>query len=49
MDVVRKIEKTPTGRGDRPVDDVVVIASGELKDAAVVAPAAEETASVAEA
>jgi len=30
MDVVRKIEKTPTGRGDRPVNDVVVTASGEL-------------------
>lgn len=30
LDVVRKIEKTPTGRGDKPVNDVVVTASGEL-------------------
>ena len=30
MDVVRKIEKTPTGRGDRPINDVVVTKSGEL-------------------
>ena len=43
MDVVRKIEKTPTGRGDRPVQDVVVTASGELPLAAP-APAAEPEA-----
>ena len=30
MDVVRKIEGTKTGRGDRPVSDVVVTDSGEL-------------------
>ena len=43
LDVVRKIEKTPTGRGDRPVQDVVVTASGELPLAAP-APAAEPEA-----
>jgi peptidyl-prolyl cis-trans isomerase B (cyclophilin B) len=43
MDVVRKIEKTPTGRGDRPVQDVVVTASGELPLAAP-APADEPQA-----
>ncbi|XP_034936633.1 peptidyl-prolyl cis-trans isomerase B [Chelonus insularis] len=25
MDVVRRIEKTPTGRNDKPVDDVVIV------------------------
>jgi len=49
LDVVRKIEKTPTARGDKPLQDVVVVASGELPlvEAAaaveeVAPPAAEE-------
>jgi peptidyl-prolyl cis-trans isomerase B (cyclophilin B) len=30
LDVVKKIERTPTARGDRPVKDVTVTESGEL-------------------
>ena len=49
MDVVRKIEKTPTGRGDRPVNDVVVTKSGELPlTVAVLAPVEEAPAAVPE-
>jgi len=44
MDVVRKIERTPTARGDRPVNDVVVTASGELPLAAPAPVAAEPEA-----
>ena len=43
LDVVRKIEKTPTGRGDKPVQDVVVTASGELPLSSA-APVAEPEA-----
>merc|ERR1712139_416097 len=31
MDVVKKIEDTPTNAGDKPSDDVVIAKSGELK------------------
>lgn len=30
MDIVQKIENTPTGAMDRPVDPVVINACGEL-------------------
>jgi phosphoketolase len=40
LDVVRKIEKTPTARGDKPLQDVVVVASGELPLVQPVAAAA---------
>jgi peptidyl-prolyl isomerase H (cyclophilin H) len=35
MSVVRKIENTRTGAGDRPVQDVVISASGQLSGAKV--------------
>merc|ERR1719224_218975 len=31
MDVVKKIESTPTHPGDKPKEDVVIVKSGELK------------------
>ena len=31
MDVVKKIETTPTHPGDKPKEDVVIVKSGELK------------------
>merc|ERR1711865_994773 len=31
MDVVKKIETTPTHPGDKPKEDIVVVKSGELK------------------
>ena len=48
MDVVRRIEKTPTGRGDRPVNDVVVTKSGELPAAQPAAVEEEAPAAVPE-
>jgi peptidyl-prolyl cis-trans isomerase B (cyclophilin B) len=30
MDIVKKIESTPTAPGDRPVKDCTITASGEL-------------------
>jgi peptidyl-prolyl cis-trans isomerase B (cyclophilin B) len=30
FDVVKKVESTPTGRGDRPKKDVVIVRSGIL-------------------
>ncbi len=36
MDVVRRIESTPTGQGDRPLKDVVIVDCGQLSGAAIV-------------
>jgi peptidyl-prolyl isomerase H (cyclophilin H) len=33
MDVVRKIEATRTGQGDKPLSDVVIASSGQLAGA----------------
>lgn len=35
MDVVRQIERTRTGAGDRPVQDVVVSKAGQLGGAVI--------------
>merc|ERR1711937_1069346 len=35
MDVVKKIESTPTNPGDKPQEDVVIAKAGELKEALV--------------
>jgi hypothetical protein len=43
MDVVRKIEKTPTARGDKPVSDVIVTESGVLPMVAAAAAVMVET------
>jgi len=46
MDVVKKIEKTPKGRGDKPVQPITIADSGELPaESTEEAPAAEAAAS----
>lgn len=35
MDVVRRIESTPTGPGDRPTRDVVIVNCGQLSGSAI--------------
>ncbi|KAK7204681.1 putative cyclophilin [Myxozyma melibiosi] len=44
MDIVTKIEKTKKGRGDKPVVDIVIVKSGEIKDDSAPVPAAETVA-----